>query len=132
MRSRAVACSFCGVTLVRLSPDSARIKNTTANMVASQKVTRTAFDFFIFFNSFFARQRFGLSFRTETEPHLTLRDSAFGATLRRSFKERQAESFGRNATEPADLRKRKVTELLPARCADAFPAFKTRNIPPRE
>jgi hypothetical protein len=84
---------FVSGILVRLSPDSARIKNTTANMVASQKVTRTAFDFFIFFNSFFARQRFGLSFRTETEPHLTLRDSA-PEILRRGFQERQAESFG--------------------------------------
>jgi hypothetical protein len=37
---------------VRLSPDSARTKNTMANMVASQKTDRNAFDFFIFFTPF--------------------------------------------------------------------------------
>jgi hypothetical protein len=38
--------------LVRLSPDSARTKNTMANMVASQKTGRIAFDFFIFVTPF--------------------------------------------------------------------------------
>jgi hypothetical protein len=33
--------------LVRLSPDSARTKNTMANVVTSQKIPRTAFDLFI-------------------------------------------------------------------------------------
>jgi hypothetical protein len=47
MRSREVACSFCGITLVRLSPDSARTKNTIANMIASQKIGRAAFNLFM-------------------------------------------------------------------------------------
>jgi hypothetical protein len=33
--------------LVRLSPDSARTKNTMANIIPSQKIARTAFDLFI-------------------------------------------------------------------------------------
>jgi len=33
--------------LVRLSPDSARTKNAMANVVASQKIDRNAFDLFI-------------------------------------------------------------------------------------
>jgi hypothetical protein len=33
--------------IVRLSPDSARTKNTMANVVASQKIDRNAFDLFI-------------------------------------------------------------------------------------
>jgi hypothetical protein len=43
----AAASSLCAGVLARLSPDSARTKNTTANMVASQKNVRTAFDLFI-------------------------------------------------------------------------------------
>jgi len=38
---------FVSGILERLSPDSARTKNTMANMVASQKTGRTAFDLFI-------------------------------------------------------------------------------------
>jgi hypothetical protein len=32
---------------MRLSPDSARTKNTIANIIPSQKIARTAFDLFI-------------------------------------------------------------------------------------
>jgi len=32
---------------VRLSPDSARTKNATANIIPSQKIARTAFDLFM-------------------------------------------------------------------------------------
>jgi hypothetical protein len=38
--------------LVRLSPDSARTKNTMANMAATQKIGRTAFDLFILVTPF--------------------------------------------------------------------------------
>jgi hypothetical protein len=38
---------FAWGVLVRLSPDSARTKNTMANIVASQKIDRNAFDLFI-------------------------------------------------------------------------------------
>src|SRR6266581_2353884 len=48
----AAARAFCGDILVRLSPDSARTKNTIANMVASQKIGLTAFDLVIFFTPF--------------------------------------------------------------------------------
>ena len=42
------ARSLCAGALVRLSPDSARTKNTMANVVASQQVSRAAaFDRFI-------------------------------------------------------------------------------------
>src|SRR6266516_884196 len=77
MRSRAVACSFCGITLVRLSPDSARTKNTTANIIPSQKIARTAFDLFIVL---FLLLRASLPdfFYIETESRLTLCDSAAG------------------------------------------------------
>jgi hypothetical protein len=44
--------SFCGRAVVRLSPDSARTKKTMANVVASQKATRPAFDFFILVTPF--------------------------------------------------------------------------------
>jgi hypothetical protein len=38
---------FLSGMLVRLSPDSARTKNTMANIIPSQKTARTAFDLFI-------------------------------------------------------------------------------------
>jgi hypothetical protein len=47
MRSAVHAALFAWGTLARLSPDSARTKNAMANIVASQKVTRTAFDLFM-------------------------------------------------------------------------------------
>src|SRR5437016_5670786 len=123
MRSRAVACSFCGITLVRLSPDSARTKNTMANMIPSQKIARTALDFFILFLTPFLRASVPDFLYTQTESRLTLCDSAPGI-LRRGFQERQAESFVRKATEPTDLHRRNVTELSPTPCADAFFGFK--------
>jgi hypothetical protein len=78
---------------VRLSPDSARTKNTMANMVASQKIDRIAFDFFIFFTPFL-RASVRIFLYPQIEPRLTL----FGSMpeiLRRRFRERQAESFGK-------------------------------------
>jgi hypothetical protein len=52
---------FVAGILVRLSPDSARTKNTMANIIASQK---SAVLHLIFSRSysFFARQRSGFSF----------------------------------------------------------------------
>jgi len=47
MRMGAGAALLAWGTLARLSPDSARTKNAMANIVASQKVTRTAFDLFM-------------------------------------------------------------------------------------
>jgi len=38
MRSGADGALFVWGALVRLSPDSARIKNTVTNMIASQKI----------------------------------------------------------------------------------------------
>src|SRR6266516_59669 len=94
--------------LVRLSPDSARTKNTMANMVASQNSGRTAFDLFIL-DSFSARQR---SILVDIEPPLTLCGST-PVILRRSLHKRQAES---SRGEPRNLpfSPKKVTELLPA------------------
>jgi hypothetical protein len=63
------------------------------------------------------------------EPQLTLCDPMSRAILRTRFQESQAESFGRTPPKPNHLHKRKVTELLPARRADAFPAFKPATSP---
>jgi len=78
--------------LVRLSPDSARTKNTMANIIPSQKIARTAFDLLLVL---FLLLRASLPdfFYIDTESRLTLCDSAAGI-LRRGFQKRQAESFG--------------------------------------
>jgi hypothetical protein len=47
MRMGAGAALLAWGMLVCLSPDSARTKNAMANIVASQKVARTAFDLFM-------------------------------------------------------------------------------------
>ncbi len=47
MRMGAGAALLAWGTLARLSPDSALTKNAMANIVASQKVARTAFDLFM-------------------------------------------------------------------------------------
>jgi hypothetical protein len=47
MRMGAGAALFAWGMLARLSPDSALTKNAMANIVASQKVARTAFDLFM-------------------------------------------------------------------------------------
>src|SRR6266566_2864007 len=109
--------------LARLSPDSARTKNTIANIIASQNVSRTtAFNRFMILFFLLRASVSRIFFQFQTESRLTLCGSV-PAILRRSFGERQAESFVRKATEPTDLHKRKVTELSPARCADAFFGF---------
>src|SRR5947207_15196086 len=48
------ACDSLAVrgVIVRLSPDSARTKNTMANIVASKNISRTAFDLFILVTTF--------------------------------------------------------------------------------
>src|SRR5207248_9424655 len=48
------ACNSLAVrgVIVRLSPDSARTKNTMANIVASKNISRTAFDLFILVTPF--------------------------------------------------------------------------------
>src|SRR5580765_8721850 len=109
---------FLSGMLVRLSPDSARTKNTRANIIPSQKVARTAFDLFILFYSFSARQRSRL---VEIEPPLTLCGSTPGI-LRRKFRKRQAESL-RESPGTCHFQPEKVTELLPARRADVLPDF---------
>src|SRR5438876_11031439 len=101
--------------LVRLSPDSARTKNTMANMVASQKTGRTAFDLFIL-DSFSARQR---SILVDIEPPLTLCGST-PVILRRSLHKRQAESLrGEPRNLPFSTRKgnRTVTSTTRRRLA---------------
>jgi len=60
---------------MRLSPDSARTKNTMANMVASQKTGRIAFDLFILVTPFL---RASVPYFLCIEPPLTLCDSALG------------------------------------------------------
>jgi hypothetical protein len=42
----ALRC-FSGGALVRLRPDSARTRNVIAKMIASQKISRPAFDVFM-------------------------------------------------------------------------------------
>src|SRR5947209_19371425 len=86
MRSRAVACSFCGITLVRLSPDSARTKNTIANIIPSQKIARTAFDLFIVL---FLLLRASVPVFFCIEPRLTLCGPEPGILRRRSDKRKQ-------------------------------------------
>jgi hypothetical protein len=95
--------------LVRLSPDSAFVKNTMASVIASQKIPRATFDLFMLL-LLLLRASVADFF---IEPQLTLRDPMSRAILRRSFQERQAKSFGRKATKPINLRKKKVTQLLP-------------------
>ena len=79
---------FVARILVRLSPDSARTKNTMANIIASQKIGRAAFDLFTLLFLLCA-PAFRIFFYIETESPLTLYDSAPG-TLRRSFQKTQA------------------------------------------
>ncbi|PYL05353.1 MAG: hypothetical protein DME31_00570 [Verrucomicrobia bacterium] len=93
------AVSFCARALARLSPDSARTKNTTANTVASQKIGRTAFDLVILLLLFCA-PAFRNFVYTQIKPRLTHRGSTPGI-LRRRFQKRQAESSARKATEAA-------------------------------
>src|SRR5438045_234649 len=83
--------------LVRLSLDSARTKNTTANIVASQKISRTAFNLFIVLLLFSASAT-GFSLRTDRTSAGALRSTP--AILRRKFQTRQAQSFVR---EPSKL-----------------------------
>jgi len=85
----AAASSFCGLVLVRLSPDSAFTKNAIANVIASQKIPRNAFDLFIFLFCF-CTPAFRIVFLIDTEPQLTLHGST-PAILRRRFQKRQAE-----------------------------------------
>jgi hypothetical protein len=56
MRIGACGALFVSGILVRLSPDSARTKNTIANIDATQKIVRNAFDLFMLFTPFSARQ----------------------------------------------------------------------------
>jgi hypothetical protein len=48
----AATTCFCARVLARLSLDSARTKKTMANVVARQKASRIAFDFFILVTPF--------------------------------------------------------------------------------
>src|SRR5205814_6099814 len=70
-----------------------------ANVVASQKIDRNAFDLFILDTPFLRASVLGF-FYPRIEPPLTLRGST-RAILRRRFQERQALSFAWKATEPA-------------------------------
>jgi hypothetical protein len=94
---------FVSCILVRLSPDSARTKNTMAKMVASQKTGRTAFDLFILVTPFL-RASVPYVYRTAAD------------ALR--FNARHIEQ-----EVPRKASRIKVTELLPAQCADVLPDF---------
>jgi len=59
-KMRMTGALFAWGMLVRLSPDSARTKNTTANIIPSQKIGRAAaFNLFIVLLLLLARQRSG-------------------------------------------------------------------------
>jgi hypothetical protein len=79
--------------MVRLSPDSARTKNTMANVAASQKTARTAFNFFILVTPFV---RASVPYFIDLEPRLALCGST-PAILRRTFQKRQAQSSARES-----------------------------------
>jgi len=84
---------FVWGVLMRLSLDSARTKNTIANIVASQKVSRTtAFNRFMILFFLLRASVSRIFFQFQTESRLTLCGSVPGI-LRRSFGERQAESL---------------------------------------
>ena len=84
------ALFVCGV-IVRMSPDSACTKNTMANIVASQKIDRTAaLDLFILLFVLLRANVPGFSY-IETEPRLTLCDSMLRGMLRGRLQKRQAE-----------------------------------------
>jgi hypothetical protein len=91
IRIGAPGAVFVWRILMRLSPDSARTKNTMANIIPSQKISRTAFDLFIFFTPFLRASVRDFLY-IETKPRLTLCDSV-PAILRSSVQKRQAESF---------------------------------------
>jgi len=62
---------------VRLSPDSARTKNTMANIIPSQKIGRAAaFDLFMVLLLLLRASVSDFLFNIDTEPYLTLCDSA--------------------------------------------------------
>jgi len=84
-------------------------------MIPSQRIARTAFDLFIFFYSFSARQRSRFFF-TETEPQLTLCGSTQGYCAGACKKGKK--NLCANTTKPMNLPNKNVTELLPTRCAD--------------
>jgi len=69
MRIALGGALFVWNIVMRLSTDSARIKNTIPNMIAIQEIDRTAFDLFIFY-SFFCASAFRIFW---IEPQLTLR-----------------------------------------------------------
>src|ERR1700757_244518 len=73
--------------IVRLSPDSARTKNTTPKMIVVQKIGRAACNLFIRVTSFIRARVPYLCI----EPPLTHCDST-PAILRRRFQEKQAKS----------------------------------------
>jgi hypothetical protein len=58
-----------------LSPDSARTKNTMANIIPSQKIGRTAFNLFIVLFLLLRASICGFHFKVDTEPQLTPCDS---------------------------------------------------------
>jgi hypothetical protein len=84
---------FVWGVLMRLSLDSARTKNTIANIITSQKVSRTtAFNRFMILFFLLRASVSRIFFQFQTEPRLTLCVSVPGI-LRRSFGEGQAESL---------------------------------------
>ena len=62
--------------LMRLSPDSACVKNTIANIIASQKIPRATFDLFMFLLFLLCASVADFLLNIDTEPYLTLCDSA--------------------------------------------------------
>src|SRR5207237_8485269 len=91
---------FVSGILMRLSPDSARTKNTMANIIPSQKIARTAFDLFMLVIPSSARQRSAFSFTPQIEPPLVLFGSMPGI-LRRTFKKMQGIVFAWRVEQPA-------------------------------
>jgi hypothetical protein len=87
--------------LVRLSPDSAFVKNTMASVIASQKIPRTAFDLFMLLLLLLGARVPDFFI----EPQLTLRDPMSQGRLRRSFRERQAKFLDKALQGPLTFTK---------------------------
>jgi hypothetical protein len=92
-------------------------------MTASQKIGRAAaFNLFIVLILLLRASVPGFSFTLSRTAADALRFSA--GDIAQELRRMASKIFVQKATEPTDLHKRKVTELLPAQPADVFSASK--------
>jgi hypothetical protein len=114
------ALCFCGGIPVRVSPDSARTKNTMANVVASQKMDRNAFDLFILDTPFLRASVPGCLLHTDR----TAADAPrFNASNTAQEVPKKASTILPGEPQSLLFSPEKVTKLLPARCAEVFTSF---------